>query len=220
MLGSAAVSKLKELKELLDMGVLTQAEFDARKSKILSEDADAAPISPAHMQMERMQGEIAMIANMQQQAQPTRPQGYIPASWLEGDWTAPTDCGQVNFITVHADDGDDMFHMSMRSTQCGIPCVGRPAPWHRDESIGVVNVFRSSGTPVVRIKLVDENKIELGPQSGYPLFMHGPATKTSPTNHKGLAPQMMQRDDMGAMGVAVGANNARGPHSATDAVWC
>ena len=44
---SDKAAKLKELKELLDSGVLTQAEFDAEKAKIL---AGGAPVAPAAQQ--------------------------------------------------------------------------------------------------------------------------------------------------------------------------
>ena len=44
---SDTVAKLKGLKELLDSGVLTQAEFDAEKAKIL---AGSAPVAPAAQQ--------------------------------------------------------------------------------------------------------------------------------------------------------------------------
>ena len=44
---SDKAAKLKELKELLDSGVLTQAEFDAEKAKIL---AGSAPVAPAAQQ--------------------------------------------------------------------------------------------------------------------------------------------------------------------------
>ena len=44
---SDMAAKLKELKELLDAGVLTQAEFDAEKAKIL---AGSAPVAPAAQQ--------------------------------------------------------------------------------------------------------------------------------------------------------------------------
>ena len=44
---SDTVAKLKEFKELLDSGVLTQAEFDAEKAKVL---AGSAPVAPAAQQ--------------------------------------------------------------------------------------------------------------------------------------------------------------------------
>ena len=44
---SDTVAKLKGLKELLDSGVLTQAEFDAEKAKVL---AGSAPVAPAAQQ--------------------------------------------------------------------------------------------------------------------------------------------------------------------------
>ena len=44
---SDMAAKLKELKELLDSGVLTQAEFDAEKAKVL---AGSAPVAPAAQQ--------------------------------------------------------------------------------------------------------------------------------------------------------------------------
>ena len=40
---SDTVAKLKGLKELLDSGVLTQAEFDAEKAKILAGSGSVAP---------------------------------------------------------------------------------------------------------------------------------------------------------------------------------
>jgi len=43
---SDTVAKLKGLKELLDSGVLTQAEFDAEKAKILAGSASVAPAAP------------------------------------------------------------------------------------------------------------------------------------------------------------------------------
>ena len=51
---SDTVAKLKELKELLDSGVLTQAEFDAEKAKVLG-----APVAPAAPQaMVRGQAQV------------------------------------------------------------------------------------------------------------------------------------------------------------------
>ena len=51
---NSTVTKLKELKELLDMGVLDQAEFDTQKMKILAEggtppmvQATAPPVAVA-----------------------------------------------------------------------------------------------------------------------------------------------------------------------------
>ena len=44
---SDKAAKLRELKELLDSGVLTQAEFDAEKAKVL---AGSAPVAPAAQQ--------------------------------------------------------------------------------------------------------------------------------------------------------------------------
>ena len=53
---SDKAAKLKELKELLDSGVLTQAEFDAEKAKIL---AGSAPVAPAAQQaMVRGQAQV------------------------------------------------------------------------------------------------------------------------------------------------------------------
>ena len=46
---SDKAAKLKELKELLDSGVLTQAEFDAEKAKILAGGAPVAPAAPQAM---------------------------------------------------------------------------------------------------------------------------------------------------------------------------
>ena len=56
---SDTVAKLKGLKELLDSGVLTQAEFDAEKAKILAGSASVAPAAPpvapaAHQAMVRV----------------------------------------------------------------------------------------------------------------------------------------------------------------------
>ena len=53
---SDTVAKLKGLKELLDSGVLTQAEFDAEKAKVL---AGSAPVAPAAQQaMVRGQAQV------------------------------------------------------------------------------------------------------------------------------------------------------------------
>ena len=129
------------------------------------------------------------------QAQPARPQGYILASWLEGAWTSASDCFTTMNETVHAR-SDDEFEMRLSGGAC--PCGEHGLIFYRDESIGVVNVFRTMVNPgqgyVVRIKLVDENTMEKGPQTEYPLFAYGPATKTSPSNHKAsqstsMAPQ-------------------------------
>mmetsp|Transcript_19483 Transcript_19483/g.55426 ORF Transcript_19483/g.55426 Transcript_19483/m.55426 type:complete len:210 (-) Transcript_19483:130-759(-) len=46
---SDKAAKLKELKELLDSGVLTQAEFDAEKAKVLAGSAPVAPAAPQAM---------------------------------------------------------------------------------------------------------------------------------------------------------------------------
>ena len=43
---SDTVAKLKGLKELLDSGVLTRAEFDAEKAKVLAGSASVAPAAP------------------------------------------------------------------------------------------------------------------------------------------------------------------------------
>ena len=43
---SDTVAKLKGLKELLDSGVLTQAEFDAEKAKVLAGSGSVAPAAP------------------------------------------------------------------------------------------------------------------------------------------------------------------------------
>jgi len=56
---SDTVAKLKGLKELLDSGVLTQAEFDAEKAKVLAGSASVAPAAPpvapaAHQAMVRV----------------------------------------------------------------------------------------------------------------------------------------------------------------------
>ena len=132
--------------------------------------------------MQQMQEQMQQMQQQQQQAQPTRPQGYVPASWLEGAWTWPGDCFTMTYATVHAP-SEDEIQMSVSGGAC--PCLmpTGATPFYRDESIGVVNVFHNGGKPLVRIK-VDENKMEKGPQTEYPMFMNGPATKTSPTNHK------------------------------------
>ena len=43
---SDKAAKLSEFKELLDSGVLSQAEFDAEKAKILAGSDSAAPAAP------------------------------------------------------------------------------------------------------------------------------------------------------------------------------
>ena len=60
---SDTVAKLKGLKELLDSGVLTQAEFDAEKAKVL---AGSGSVAPAAQQ--------AIVRGAQVQAQP----GSVP----------------------------------------------------------------------------------------------------------------------------------------------
>jgi len=64
---SDTAAKLKEIKELLDSGVLTQAEFDAEKAKVLAGGASVAPASP--------QAAVAIApVPMQMQVQP----GVVP----------------------------------------------------------------------------------------------------------------------------------------------
>ena len=60
---SDTVAKLKGLKELLDSGVLTQAEFDAEKAKVLAGSASVAPAAPpvapaAHQAIVRGQAQV------------------------------------------------------------------------------------------------------------------------------------------------------------------
>ena len=56
---SDTVAKLKGLKELLDSGVLTQAEFDAEKAKILSGSAPVAPAAPQAMDRGQAQVQVS-----------------------------------------------------------------------------------------------------------------------------------------------------------------
>jgi len=71
---SDTISKLKDLKELLDGGALTQDEFDAQKAVLLG-NSKITQVAPAPVvgqpRVQSMRG--------------------IPADWLAGSWTRPGD---------------------------------------------------------------------------------------------------------------------------------
>ena len=57
-----AVQKLKDLKELLDMGVITKADFDAKKQEILNpKTASVVPAVMAAKEPEKLEEEIDMV---------------------------------------------------------------------------------------------------------------------------------------------------------------
>ena len=76
---SDTISKLKDLKELLDGGALTQDEFDAQKAVLLG-NSKITQVAPAPV--------VVQPGMMQTRIQASR---GIPADWLAGSWTRPGD---------------------------------------------------------------------------------------------------------------------------------
>ena len=95
---SDTISKLKDLKELLDAGALTQDEFDEQKSLIL-EKSKITQVAPAPVV-----GQPGMMQTIMR---------CIPADWLAGSWTRPGDgCCKPTINGTVTPMGDNAFQFS------------------------------------------------------------------------------------------------------------
>ena len=178
---SDVVEKLKQLKELLDDGVLTQEEFDAQKKQVLATptpvQGNQVPVAqPQMMQQPQMMmqpsGQMMMPAVMMQQ-RPLPPEmtagGLIPASWLAGNWSYQGDC----CVTITADlepNGDDSYYW--KPSPCGLS-----GEFTREQG----NVFSlSTAFGVLKTRVADENTMHNAtPVGGHMLY--GPARKNLTT---------------------------------------
>ena len=93
---SDTISKLKDLKELLDGGALTQDEFDTQKAVLLG-NSKITQVAPAPVvgqpRVQSMRG--------------------IPADWLAGSWTRPGDgCCKPTIEATVTPIGESAFQFS------------------------------------------------------------------------------------------------------------
>ena len=142
------VTKLNELKSLLDSGVLTQAEFDAQKKLILdasqSQTQQPIVVQSPQMPMQPMMQPVMMQPGMMQPGmmQPA----MVPEMWSGG--LAPPKEHASNWWSMYKpDEGkgllgqDGKFHRGQGPNDCGnclfgffcIPCaVGEVVDWAFD----------------------------------------------------------------------------------------
>jgi hypothetical protein len=128
--------------------------------------------------MQQQQVQVQMQPPQGMQHVPSRPQGYIPATWLAGKWEHDrSEVGVVYhttwMITPH---GDDHFTIDFEG-ECCIGCVNKGGiQCRRDENAGL-NAFSIPGPAIYR--LLDENTFSALP--GMQNVSGGP-TKNQKTN--------------------------------------
>ena len=137
---SDTISKLKDLKELLDGGALTQDEFDAQKAVLLG-NSKITQVAPAPVvgqpRVQSMRG--------------------IPADWLAGSWTRPGDgCCKPTIEATVTPIGESAFQFSAPGFQ--------PARWKKKKNFSRDGGASGGDTWTARqfkLTVLDENTFSI-----------------------------------------------------------
>ena len=137
---SDTISKLKDLKELLDGGALTQDEFDTQKAVLLG-NSKITQVAPAPVvgqpRVQSMRG--------------------IPADWLAGSWTRPGDgCCKPTIEATVTPIGESAFQFSAPGFQ--------PARWKKKKKFSRDGGASGGDTWTARqfkLTVLDENTFSI-----------------------------------------------------------
>ena len=137
---SDTISKLKDLKELLDGGALTQDEFDAQKAVLLG-NSKITQVAPAPVvgqpRVQSMRG--------------------IPADWLAGSWTRPGDgCCKPTIEATVTPMGDGAFTL----TATNFP-RGKGLIYARDGGASGGDTWTGQSVEQFKLTVLDENTFSI-----------------------------------------------------------
>ena len=142
---SDTISKLKDLKELLDGGALTQDEFDAQKAVLLG-NSKITQVAPAPV--------VVQPGMMQTRIQASR---GIPADWLAGSWTRPGDgCCKPTIEATVTPMGDGAFTL----TATNFP-RGKGLIYARDGGASGGDTWTGQSVEQFKLTVLDENTFSI-----------------------------------------------------------
>jgi hypothetical protein len=124
----------------------------------IASSSPAPPGMPPHKQSQSAQPpEVQQQQQQMQPVQPMPPPGFIPASWLAGQWEFDyPHCGWGHITWMITRQGDDRFAMTYEHAGLfGCCTCSGSAHVHRDENEGL-NAFRDRKSGTI-LRTIDEN---------------------------------------------------------------